>query len=492
MFRPNDKKPDQRAQEAASEALRLAREAFALAETAFTAATPETAYRRVFFDTAWPDARPAATYVDAYGGLTAPPWITSRDLWFPSIPTPGETVPASTTLAGVGSDSDSLTKYPPTGPVTVGDWYVDQDNGNDANAGTSTGAAFATIGAAIAAADPGDTILIRESATAYVSSSRINISKAGLKVFGYGEERPRIDCSGHPTSGFNAFAFHITADDAHLKALEVTGNPQRTDSVVHRGISIENVDRVFIEDIWLHDAPGGSFYNNGGNDVLFMDCVSWAIGDGASSGTNVPDAFVTTNTGLRAKFVRCASGHAPDDAFDCFTGEGAEFIDCFAHRPGRYANGAAAGDGNGIKLGGSSSIGSNAARGCLVVSARSQGIVHNSSPFPNTIDQCTATGCGSYGIRQDNIAGTLVRHNISLGNGINFLGGSPNPTYVRNTWDLGIASAGFADVADFDWSLAAGSACIGAGEAGENLGASTIALELAKRWVPVFEGEVTP
>lgn len=80
---------------------------------------------------------------------------------------------------------------------TEGDWFVDNVNGHDDNAGNSVASAFATPEAAIRAASPGDTIRIRNiSGKPY----RVTIDPAGLSgspakrsvIAGYGFEKPVI------------------------------------------------------------------------------------------------------------------------------------------------------------------------------------------------------------------------------------------------------------------------------------------------------------
>lgn len=388
--------------------------------------------------------------------------------------------PPNDSLLGVGSASDSMTVHAPTGPVYVGDWYVDRDIGNDNAAGTSLAAPFATIEKALSVATTGQTILVRKRASPYVTSARLLMPVNGVRLFGYGTERPVVDASNHSSVGYNAFGVHVPASNCHIKGFEWVGVKIRTDGG-ERAVSLEG-DGNKVEDVWVHDSPGGSFCVYGGDDNVFMDCAGWKNGDGSSTSTNVIDQFVTTGSGLRNTFVRCYSENAPDDAFDCYTGNGALFWDCVAVTPGQYWNGNPAGDGNGIKAGGSPSSGPNTVRGCLVIGARSQGIVHNSSPYPNGYYRNTVAGCGSYGIREDNVAGTVVEDNISYDNGtVHYQGG--NVVYRNNTWNLGISNPMFAAVGSFDYSLAGGSPCRSAGYAGGNLGASEVALALAKEWL---------
>jgi hypothetical protein len=57
-----------------------------------------------------------------------------------------------------------------------------------------------------------------------------------------------------------------------------------------------------------------------------------------------------------------------------------------------------------------------------------------------------------------------------------------NATEVNNTWTLGISDPDFSDAATYDFSLAPTSSAIAAGISGGNLGASEVALNIAKEW----------
>ena len=81
---------------------------------------------------------------------------------------------------------------------TDGDWFVDQATGDDGNAGTSTGAAFETIGAAVSAAlaagTPGQTIRVRAGKYPETVDLSSLSGTAGnpTRLLGYGTEKPVI------------------------------------------------------------------------------------------------------------------------------------------------------------------------------------------------------------------------------------------------------------------------------------------------------------
>jgi hypothetical protein len=118
------------------------------------------------------------------------------------------------------------------------------------------------------------------------------------------------------------------------------------------------------------------------------------------------------------------------------------------------------------------------------VGSTQQGFDYNDGAPANTYEHNTAVDCGGVGFYMDVYSSRVevARNNIAYNNTKNNnSGGALDDS--SNTWNLGITNPDFADPAHADYSLAAGSPCIGAGTNGGNLGASTVALEIAKRWI---------
>lgn len=384
-------------------------------------------------------------------------------------------------ITGQGAAAMTWAEYPQTPDITKADIYVDPNAAT--NGDGSLGSPFDNLDSALAIATDGNIIGI--SAGTLAKQSRYTISVPNLTITGLGSARPIIDRTGPDVSGFDAFAFHITAAGVHLKSLEIVGTPVRTDGGGERGVSMAG-GSLLIEDIICRDGKGGSIYAAGVSSVVVQDCIIYNIGDGATSGTNVPDLFVATLGCDDVQYVRCFGANGPDDTFDFWDAINSGFHECASYQSGQYANGNPAGDGNGFKMGGAAGSGFNTIRGSISVAANSQGIVHNSAPNENYYYNNTAVGSGSYGIREDEVPGTLVYENIAIGNGIeHYQNGFV--TYRNNTWDLSITDAQFSNPAAYDWSLGAGSPCIGAGQGGINLGASRVALELMRRWANYLE-----
>jgi hypothetical protein len=93
----------------------------------------------------------------------------------------------------------------------------------------------------------------------------------------------------------------------------------------------------------------------------------------------------------------------------------------------------------------------------------------------------TVLGCG-WASAVVNNSGGVTRDMISLENTYTQ---SVSGTNTNNTWNLSITDAEWESPGPLRWdySLDATSPCIGAGVSGGNLGASDVALELAKEWL---------
>lgn len=411
--------------------------------------------------------------------------------------------PPVTNLLGVGSASTSLVNYPKTGSVTSGDWYVDPSSPTN-GVGTLEDP-FNTLESALSAVSSGETVLVR-SGTLYPTTVFYRTSNWAetVRIFNYGNERPVIDCVNNVNVGNTgrAVAFDSSSGNEHWKGFEIKNATNIAFDILGANVTIE--------DMWVHDCgkdlsttEGRGMiraYRSGVNvGILIQDCAVWNCGDGITTGTNAPDCYQvaasTTSSGV--KFVRCFGAHGADDVFDLWGGTNTLILDCVAYKGGYYSNGLSAGDGGGFKMGGSrSGIGNNSLVGSIAVACKSEAIKPNSSPLASTFTRNTCVDSVGYGWNLNNATTDGNRHiatdNIDYNNG---LGPGLNSTRVDdtfNSWNLGISNPSFSDPSSFDWSLITGSSAIGVSSTSGNLGASTIALSIAKEWIGVVEGEPLP
>ena len=448
----------------------------------------------VMYDGGWPASRPDSEHILIVGGEgeSDPPWMTQADVRL--NPESGSTPPSETTLAGVGSASTSLTDYPKTGPVTTGDYFVDPKAG--ANGIGTEGDPFNDLGSALSAVSDGQRILVK-SGTIVLSSNLYRNTGwvTGIQIWNYGTDRPVINAQNLAT-GNAGIALMLDNDSAreHWKGFEIINAPDM-------GVDIKGVNHT-IEDVRVHhcmasasDAgrAGIRSIGSGARNNMIQDCAVWRLGDGATTTSNAPDCYqITATTGnvqTGTKLVRCFGAHAQDDVFDTFRGNGVHVIDCVAYRAGYYWNGiSGSSGGSGFKMGGADAgVGDNLLRGSIAVDCRSEAVKPNSSPLGSEFRSTTVVGSTNVGWNLHNASDPgeihVARDNVAHDNAADHVS---DPQYVDsafNTWDLSIANPAFADVSAHDYSLASGSACIGAGEAGGNLGASEVALKIAKEWL---------
>jgi hypothetical protein len=385
--------------------------------------------------------------------------------------------------------------------VYTGDVWLDPSAAT--NGDGSEGSPYNSLASARAALNDGERLIVRAGTITLTSQITCNTSWAtGIEVFAYGTERPVIDAGG--LSSTERALYFTSGANEHWKGFEFIDGP-------NRGVNIESTDTK-IEDCWVHGFARDGIYianfGNGAGSNTILDCMVWGLGDGISTGTNVPDGIVCTgNTGsptVGNALVRCFVANAPDDGIDLFRGRNTRVVDCVTFEAGWYANGNPAGDGNGVKAGGGDSdSGDNYVIGCLSVDCRASGFTHNEArntpteSDPNIVFAfLTATGNGSSGVNTggDQAAHLNVRRDC-------IITGNDSVGYVgANAVNLRDVTSGvtYVDAAGRDYSLDTGSAGIDDGIEGgisnsvetqptsgtaTNAGASTIALELAVDWM---------
>lgn len=366
----------------------------------------------------------------------------------------------------------------------MGDWYVD-GNRQSSGGGLSLETAFRTIQEGLSALQSGQTLLVKGGVYAMPNRMyRTRAWAATTRIMGYGTDRPIIDATGFATTEDAILRFGSSASNELWHRFYIRNvTPFGSKAVDIAGSNIT------ISDVWASHIMGTGFRVGEDNSgVVLKDCAVWMMGDGSSQHTNVGDGFAATAwtpaNYTEAKFVRCVAVNAPDDGFDLWGGRGCEIIDSVSFGSGRYANGNRAGDGNGYKLGGTGNGGgkANTVRGSLSLSNRRAGFDHNhaTTTADQTILNNTSYDNGGTGI--DYGQNSTTHNNISYSDGSSHYPESGGIVSF-NTWQLGITDPDFADVDEHDYSLSEESPAKGVGLGGENLGASTIALEIAKKWL---------
>lgn len=393
-------------------------------------------------------------------------------------------------LLGVGSESTSLITYPKIQNTTVGNWYVDSSRPSSGD-GTSLATAFKTIQEGLSALQSGQTLLVKGGI--YNMSQRIIRNTAyaqRTRIMGYGTDRPILDFSSTDLNS-NRDAIQIGSTSRNELWHRFYIRNCRNSGGWGSGFMVQ-APTTILSDIWASHTDYRSFSVSGvtTGSVTIQDCVGWRMGDGFTASTSTGEHFLVVGSGRDTHpeeivLARCVSINGGDDGYDLWSARSVLIIDSVSIGAGYYWNGAIAGDGNGYKMGGDNANGrNNRLRGSVAVRSSRYGIDANISASSQYGQYHYINNTTAYNDSQGFFLGNHVHveNNIDYGNGASYRSPGASTTYANNQWDLGINNPQLADAEEGDYSLLAGSAAIGSGTGGKNLGASTIALELTKLW----------
>ena len=266
--------------------------------------------------------------------------------------------------------------------------YYVSPKGDNANSGQTSKKAFASLGAAQALVQPGDTVFIMpgtytvgeedfmtEENTGNEGQYKIvyHFTKSGemqkpICYIGKRDSdgrRPVFDFSNVKPENWRVTAFLVNADYLLFKNVEVIGiQVTRTDHTQSEYFRITNGSFNTFEDIACHDGMGIGFYltRNSSNN-LFINCDVYnnydPISDvnektGLGSGGNNDGFGCHVNKNCPGNFfVGCRAWNNSDDGYDLINCHSAVTI-CYsiAYRNGYDSDNKSRGDGNGFKAGG--------------------------------------------------------------------------------------------------------------------------------------------
>lgn len=406
-------------------------------------------------------------------------------------------------VAGVGSTDFAPAYLDPLGPFEDADVDIFVDPDAVTNGTGTSGSPYDNIQDALAAVADGQTIGVR-GGTLDIASRLIRSATwaTGIKVVAIGAERFTLNFTGAGT-GDAARVLTLTGSGETWHGLDITGW-----NTGGAGVYIDG-DDYHLSAVKATHGVGDGIYFYQGTGCTLRDIAVFRIGDGTTSGTNAPDAIALTGSTsvltTDIEMARIFIANGPDDGLDLFRARGVRVWNVVTYDCGRYWNGATGGDGNGLKLGGGdSNAGDNHVVGVLTIDNAANGVTHNeaantSGTDPNIV-AAFVTAYGNGGIGGD-LGGDQTNHKNVLRDAI--LTGNATDRYVganaierRTTSTLSIATPGFVNTTD-DFSLDAGSACIGEGiqegitnsvatqpttGTSDNLGASITCLRMWKYW----------
>ncbi len=331
--------------------------------------------------------------------------------------------------------------------------YYCDPSGSDSNTG-GIGDPFHSLNKAWTVLSAGDTLYMRGGTYTYTSqqtlSNKSGTSGSPIQIFAYMGEQPLIQ----PDAGYTTWRFIYidNVDYLHMKGLEIA-NYSQPESKYYEMVRVNTCENCTFERIDVHDAPGG-LYLSKCNGNLILNCDIYRnIDPLGSNGTNLygnADGLTIKYTPLgTTNTVRgCRMWWNSDDGLDMWENEGKVIIENTwsfwnGFVPGTFSS---AGDGNGMKLGRSTSntgLVNREITNCLIFQNKKWSITTNNyvgdiNLFNNTLYDNAYQNYDSNagGIVLYNNGTYNVKNNISYANN-----GEPNYNVTgtdnssNNSWD---------------------------------------------------------
>lgn len=317
----------------------------------------------------------------------------------------------------------------------MADWYI-STTGSDANAGTSTGAPYLTIGKGLLSAASGDTINVK--AGTYTVTATLTLTQANLIIQGY---------QTTPGDGGTKPLITTATNSVNLFSCSSNGGVQRWDN-----LSLSHTAGTRANGIWQSATHGTTQFwvvlgcifdgftvainsdNNAGFDVSNIDVVNTEIKNCTVTGTGNASA-VNSNTG-KLYISGCYFHSATGSAYHVWSGSGVtitQLIDSIL----------AAGAGGGIRANGDLLVDH-----CDIANNSLIGI--NFVGGTLKVDNSIIYGQGTNGI--SNSAGNAVGVTVSRNNafGANTSG---NSSWAGSPGDVALSADPFTNSAGGDYSL---------------------------------------
>lgn len=288
--------------------------------------------------------------------------------------------------------------------------------------------------AAIASANPGDTIYVRGGD--YIFNSTIQITGNGsnnnlnsLLAYPSDTERPRFNFSSMSENSSNR-GIELSGDYWHIKGIDVYA---AGDNGMHIRGSYNTIEFCTFSE----NKDSGLQIDGGGSNNIILNCDSYYNAD--SSLENADGFACKLNAGSNNKFIGCRAWQNLDDGWDGYLRDtdniSTIYENCWAFKNGYLMNGTVgAGDGNGFKTGGSDdkTLKHNAVyTNCIAAGNVYDGFDHNSNRGEVEIYNCSAYSNG----RNINFSSTNIAQFLLVKNTASFSGNN-NDSYSATTTDI--------------------------------------------------------
>lgn len=359
-------------------------------------------------------------------------------------PVPGDGRTLCVTPDGTDGGTDGTDAPRPTDP----------DGGTDApptHTDTDTATVhepIPSIGAAVAAATPGDTVLLHggtyELAGNVGGENVRGTRRRPIRIAAAPGERPVLDFTGASFGGLRFSNCHWL----EIVGLEVVRAPSRG-LFVDRGSA-----NVLIEDVTVREsggdrqASGAGVFVLGSRTVTLRNVVSVDNYDAPSGGRNADGIAIEDSPGCVLE--DCVAAWNSDDGFDLWQTGGVTLRRCRSFDNGWGPDGEPAGDGDGFKLGGGTESGDNRAEFCVAFDNRVRGFDDNGATRPVTLLNCTARNHSvnfrlvcDFDFEDPTCPPHYLRNNLSDDGEIRL---SPFADSESNSWDLGIDDPAFESI----------------------------------------------
>jgi len=337
--------------------------------------------------------------------------------------------------------------------------YYLAPTGNDATGAGTIGSPWFTINKAWTVVAAGDTVYLRGGTYAFLSQQRpFNVSgTAGnmINVWAYPTEQPIL--TKHASYSNNYYITYalveLHGDYTYWQGIEIANFPQMNTSI-WSGMAMYQSDNNKLERMNIHHCGHGlNMLQCDGNLILNSDfhhnydpLTSGSGTYGSADGIGVEQTAAAGTNTVRG----CRAYRNSDDGIDCWASEGMAVIDsCWSWHNGYRENGTTTGgDGNGIKLGATStsngSVFGRTITNCIVFKNRNNGIDQNLARTKMYIYNNSVWDNRNNGIiLSDYNLAHIVRNNVSFDNdNENYWGTHTNATVDHNSYDDGWQPAG--------------------------------------------------
>lgn len=318
-------------------------------------------------------------------------------------------------------------------------------NGSDSNAGTLA-APLATVQKAISLVSAGGTIAVRGGT--YALSTNIQITASGtasapITLTNYGSEKVIIDgenlgytpgAVGDTIPSAQRGAIHMTANYWKIIGLEIVHGPY----AVYCAACNNNT----FERLVTHDNYETGFQLQGVSaNNLILNLDSYNNRDPRKSGESADGLGIKEGSGT-GNIVRGARlWYNSDDGFDAWMFTSPITIEnsvVYGNGYNRWSISGYAGDGNGFKLGGSSTTGpaaSHTVSNCMSFGNSAHGFTDNGNTGSIVVQRSTAYNNTKTGFDFDGGSTSKLTANLAVGNATTVALGSS--TASGNSWNLG-------------------------------------------------------